>query len=86
MEFFNDSYIPMDELMEDLSSSTGRSQIKSAYFQFDEDDPIHFAHVLDGELVIRLIAEEVDDPQIIFSDGKGKQFSIFLKKDDELQP
>ena len=72
--------------MEDLPNFERRSQIKSAYFQFNEDDPIHFAHVLDGELVIRLIAEDVDDPQITFSDGKGNQFSIFLKKDDELQP
>jgi hypothetical protein len=82
VEFFIDSYIPMDELMEDLPSFEERSQIKSAYFQFDGDDPIHFAHVLDGELVIRLIAEDVENPQITFSDGNGKQFSIFLKNDE----
>jgi hypothetical protein len=72
----------MDELMEDLPSFEERSQIKSAYFQVDGDDPIHFAHVLDGELVIRLIAEDVENPQITFSDGNGKQFSIFLKNDE----
>ena len=63
--------------MEDLSFEENLNQ---AFFQFNEEEPIQFA-LVDSDLVLRLvITEEEPNPAVIFSDGKGNQFSIFLKK------
>jgi hypothetical protein len=63
----------VDEIHED--------QVYEVFFQFGEEDPIKMAYSLDGEFSITMIAsKETEAPQIIFTDGKGKEFKIFMKK------
>ena len=71
----------MDELMEDLPSvPVNELTYHEAFFQFGEEDPICFAYAEHGEFSIILNAERTEEPAIIFNDGKGKEFKIFLKK------
>lgn len=63
----------MDELMEDFL-------IHEVYFQFDEEEPIKMAYVSGGSFSLVLETGETDEPEVVFADGKGKEFKIFLKK------
>ncbi len=71
--------------MEEESQFLNKEEINEAFFQFNDDEPIQFAQVIGKELTFRLIAEETSNPTMTFNDGKGNQFSIFLRKRDELQ-
>jgi hypothetical protein len=71
----------MDELMDDPPSVSEDSiTYHEAFFQFGDEDPICFAYAEHGEFSIILNAEMTEEPAIIFSDGKGKEFKLFLKK------
>ena len=54
--------------------------VHEAYFQFGENEPIKLAYVAGGEFSITLKATEVGDPEVVFSDGKGNEFKLFLKR------
>ena len=58
-------------------------EVHEAYFQFDNEEPVRFAFVAGGEFSLTLRAVETDNPTISFSDGKGKEFKIFLKPSQE---
>ena len=62
-----------DLLMEDII-------FHEAYFQFNDEQPIKFAFVSEGELSITLKSDSTNNPEVEFSDGKGKSFKIFLKQ------
>jgi len=62
-----------DELMDEVV-------VHEAYFQFDEGEPIRFAFVAGGEFSLTLKATSVDNPEVEFTDGRGKSFKIFLKQ------
>jgi hypothetical protein len=71
----------MDELMDDLSDqSENRIAYHEVFFQFGEDEPICFAYAEHGDFSIILNAELTEEPAIVFNDGKGKEFKLFLKK------
>lgn len=71
----------MDELMDDPPSVSENSvTYHEAFFQFGDEDPICFAYAEHGEFSIILNAEMTEEPAIIFNDGKGKEFKVFLKK------
>jgi hypothetical protein len=70
----------MDELMDDLPSiPENLITYHEAFFQFGDEDPICFAYAEHGEFSIILNADLKEEPAIIFNDGKGKEFKIFLK-------
>jgi hypothetical protein len=54
-------------------------EVREVFFQFDDDQPVKFAYVAGDEFSLKLIAIETSNPTISFSDGKGKEFKIFLK-------
>ena len=62
-----------DELMDDIL-------VHEVYFQFDEGEPIRFAFVAGGEFSLTLKTTYTDNPEVEFTDGKGKSFKIFLKQ------
>jgi len=70
-----------DELMEEISTP----EIYDAFFQFEEDEPVLFATVQGGKLTITLEAIGTETPEIIFGDGKGNFFKIFLQKQHVIQ-
>jgi hypothetical protein len=57
--------------------------IHEVFFQFGEDEPIKFAYVAGGEFSLTLAAVETENPQVVFSDGKGNEFKLFLKKSED---
>ena len=60
--------------------------VHEVYFQFDDDEPIKLAYLVDeDEFSLTLKAIDENDPMITFSNGKGKEFKLFLKKDNGLQ-
>lgn len=66
-----------DELMDDIFDQISYE----AFFQFDENEPVQFATVLDGHKIsITLDASGIEEPEVNFSDGNGNNFKIFLKK------
>lgn len=74
-----------DDLMDDLAIP----EIHEVYFQFGDEEPIKFAYVTksddeDAKFSLSLQASiGVDDPAITFSDGKGKEFKLFMKKSED---
>jgi hypothetical protein len=70
--------------MEDLTNvdELDEMSIHEVFFQFGEDEPIKFAYVAGGEFSLTLAAVETENPQVIFNDGKGNEFKLFLKKSD----
>ena len=74
-----------DELMDDLAVP----EIHEVYFQFNDDEPIKFAYVTkseneDAKFSLTLQAGlGSDDPGITFSDGKGREFKMFMKKSED---
>jgi hypothetical protein len=71
----------MDELMDDLSElSENQITYHEVFFQFGEEEPVCFAYSEHGDFSIILNAELTEQPTIVFNDGKGKEFKIFLKK------
>lgn len=64
----------MDELL-----PPERVEYHEAYFQFGEDEPICFAYAVD-EFSLTLSPEKHEMPTVVFSDGRGNEFKIFLKK------
>lgn len=68
-----------DELMDDIDSSPIIPSF-DIFFQFDNDEPMQMATIKDGHrFSITLDSSSVDNPEIIFSDGKGKSFKFFMK-------
>lgn len=70
-----------DELFDDLKNTISVNEV---YFQFDEDEPIKIGVFLDGDFSITLKPVEGSNSEIAFGDGKGKNFKLFLKKENEL--
>ncbi len=71
----------MDELMDDLSElSENQITYHEVFFQFGEEEPVCFAYAEHGDFSIILNTELTEQPTIVFNDGKGKEFKIFLKK------
>lgn len=62
-----------DEFMEEWD-------VREVLFQFDNEDPILFARCLGENFSLTLSSESTDEPTIVFSNGKGKEFKIFLRK------
>jgi hypothetical protein len=58
-------------------------EVHEVFFQFDNDEPVKMAYVTGGEFSLTLRAVETSIPTISFSDGKGKEFKIFLKNSDD---
>lgn len=58
------------------------SEIYEVFFQFGHDEPIKFAQSSGNEFSIKLVSVETDNPTIVFSDGNGKEFKLFLKKNE----
>lgn len=69
----------LDELMEDFLPL-----IREVYFQFGDDEPIQFAHTTGDEFSLTL-KDGAEEPTVIFSDGKGNSFTMFIKKRDGIQ-
>ena len=57
------------------------TDLHEVFFQFNEEEPIKIAYVAGGEFSLTLRNGETENPSIVFSDGKGKEFKIFMKKD-----
>ena len=64
----------LDDLEDDIFP-----EIHEVFFQFDEEEPIKFAYSVGREYSIRLIMTETDTPTVSFTDGRGKEFKIFMK-------
>jgi hypothetical protein len=58
--------------------------IREVYFKFGDDEPIKFAHTTGDEFSLTL-KDGAEEPTVVFSDGKGNLFTMFIKKRDELQ-
>ena len=76
-----DNEIHNDDLMEDLKEP----EVHEVYFQFGNDEPIKFAYVAGDEsdntsFSLTLKAGSVEEPGVTFSDGKGNEFKLFMKK------
>ena len=62
--------------------------IHEVFFQFNDEDPVKFAYVAgDGDdlqfsLVIK--PSENEESSVIFTDGKGNEFKLFMRKENEL--
>lgn len=69
-----------DELMEDPSPEISPESVHDIYFQFGEDEPIHFAYTVGDQFSLTLQAVETNEPAVTFSDGKGNSFKIFMRK------
>ena len=69
--------------MENLENELDDVIIHEAYFQFKDGEPIKLAYVAGGEFSITLKATEVDNPEVVFADGKGNEFKLFLKKSED---
>lgn len=76
-----------DELMNDLGfssfSSIPQSEDIPVYFQFDEDEPVELARCTGENPTFALRLEKgssvPNEPSLVFSDGKGKTFKLFMK-------
>jgi hypothetical protein len=69
--------IKIDELNEPV--------IYEVHFQFNDDESVNFAHVTnneneDAKFSLTLKAENTLEPSVMFSDGKGNKFKLFMKK------
>jgi hypothetical protein len=58
-------------------------EVHEAFFQFNDDEPVRFAFVAGGEFSLTLRAVETNTPSVTFTDGKGKEFKIFLKVSED---
>ena len=66
----------MDDLDNDIT-------VHDVLFQFDDEEPVKFAYSAGGQFSLTLVALETDTPEIVFSDGKGREFKIFLKQSED---
>lgn len=67
--------------MENLSNDElDEIQVHEVFFQFDDEEPVRIAFVAGGEFSLTLLTTETENPEIVFSNGKGKEFKLFLKK------
>ncbi len=68
-------------IMDDLDEI----EVHDVLFQFDDEEPVKIAYVAGGKFSLTLATAETETPEIVFSNGKGKEFKIFLRKSkDEL--
>lgn len=74
---------PHDELMDEPVSLD--SEIHEVFFQFNEEEPVKIAYVAGENFSLTLETGHVEQPTIVFADGKGKEFKLFLKKADGVQ-
>lgn len=58
-------------------------EIHDVFFQFDEEEPVKIAYVAGGQFSLTLATVETDEPEIVFSNGNGKEFRIFLKRSQD---
>ena len=69
-----------DELMEEIHDEAPVASFE-VYFQFQENEPIKFASVYDGNTFsLTLDASHTETPEVNFNDGKGNNFKMFTKK------
>lgn len=71
-----------DDLMDDLKVP----DVHEVFFQFDNDEPVKFAYVAGDDpettqFSLTLKPTSLNEPSIVFTDGKGKEFKLFMKKD-----
>jgi hypothetical protein len=72
----------MDELMEELNPE---SLIREVYFRFGEGEPVKFAYTTGNNFSL-VLEDGAEEPSVTFSDGKGNEFTIFIKRQDGIQP
>ena len=72
-----------DELMETPSNLVFdiEKNVTEAFFQFDEDEPIQITIFQGKKFTLELQKTGIENnvSSIIFSDGKGKTFKLFVK-------
>ena len=71
----------MDELMEDLNPE---SLVREVYFQFKDGEPVKFANTIGNNFSL-VLEDGAEEPSVTFSDGKGNEFTIFIKRRDGIQ-
>lgn len=66
--------------MENIETDLLQHRVHEVFFQFDDEEPIKMAYVIGGdEFSLTLKGGETGEPSIVFTDGKGKEFKIFMK-------
>ena len=68
--------------MEDI---TPESLVREVCFRFGDEEPIKFAYTMGNEFSL-VLEDGAEEPSVTFSDGKGKEFTIFIKRKDGIQP